>query len=383
MTIIHAPIEPMPHLSRWEENLRRIAASPLERCPEFPRIAERWEAWWHHELVDRPVFLGKVNTDPRRAMEKRTDLLHRQDEWFAGKQEDLEQKHFVGDCVPNIRVDFGPVLLGGLLGGRMEFGTSTSWTHPHIRDDWSNRPGGRIIDGELYGLLKELFLRVAQDAAGRYLICTPDLGGSADVLSNLRGPETLCMDVIDCPRNIAETIDAIYPAWHEALSALYDIATEAGAGLIHWLEIWSNKPYMIPACDFNFLIDQESFNRLCLPDIARQTATIGRGVFHLDGPGATRHIDALLEVPCLEAIQFVPGAGTPSTLPWVEMFRKIQGAGRSLFIVCPPDEVLRLCRSLRPEGLAIQVNSGGGPAELSELFNAFCRQSMRPRAGGG
>ena len=30
---------------------------------------------------------------------------------------------------------------------------------------------------------------------------------------------------------------------------------------------------------------------------------------HLDGPGATRHIDALLEVPELTAIQYVIGAG--------------------------------------------------------------------------
>jgi hypothetical protein len=30
---------------------------------------------------------------------------------------------------------------------------------------------------------------------------------------------------------------------------------------------------MPPACDFNFMIGPDQFNALCLPDIARQTAT--------------------------------------------------------------------------------------------------------------
>ncbi|MCC7146245.1 MAG: hypothetical protein IT443_07340 [Phycisphaeraceae bacterium] len=380
MTITHLPILPMPELDRWEMNLQRVAKTPLRCCPDLSRIAERFEAWWHHEVLDRPVFLGKANTNPHRPVQKRTDLLHQPDAWFASKQQDLAQLHYVGDGIPNIRVDFGPVLLGGLLGGRMEFSEHTSWTLPYIRDDWANAPKGHIVDEDLWRLTRELFARVASDAAEKYLIGTPDLGGSADVLSNLRNPETLCMDVMDRPQAIADTIDAIYPVWHETISALYALATQAGAGLIHWLEIWSSKPYMIPACDFNFLIDAASFNRLCLPDIARQVATIKRGVFHLDGPGATRHIDALLEVPYLEAIQFVPGSGTPSLLPWIPMLQKIQAAGRSLYLVCLPQEIPILARQLRPEGLAIQADFGGSASELDQLFESFCRETSARRS---
>ena len=75
---------------------------------------------------------------------------------------------------------------------------------------------------------------------------------------------------------------------------------------------------MIPACDFNFLIGPREFERLFLPDIARQAATAGRAIFHLDGPGAARHIDALLDLPELQAIQFVPGAGTGGPVKKVE-----------------------------------------------------------------
>ncbi|MCF6287356.1 MAG: hypothetical protein L3K26_19565, partial [Candidatus Hydrogenedentes bacterium] len=106
----------------------------------------------------------------------------------------------------------------------------------------------------------------------------------------------------------------------------------------------------------------------------RQAATIGRGRFHRDGPQATKHIDALLEVPDIQGIQFTPGEGTPSALAWVDMFSKIQDKGRSLLVFCPPEEVLELCDAVKPEGLAIQVLGKIAPDDLDELYRAFCKR---------
>jgi hypothetical protein len=215
---------------------------------------------------------------------------------------------------------------------------------------------------------------IAADCPGRYLLCTPDLGGSADVLLNLRGSSELCLDAVEQPDRVRNAIDAIYPAWRRTLTELYRLGLAHGGGLFHWLHIWSNRPYMIPACDFNFMIGPDEFQSLCLPDIARQAATVGRAVYHLDGPGAARHIDALLEVLDIQAIQFTPGSGTPSALAWVEMFKKIQNQGRSLYVFTPASEVLALSEALRPEGLAISITDAGSPQTLDQLADAFYRR---------
>ncbi|MCW5559694.1 MAG: hypothetical protein KIT22_17905, partial [Verrucomicrobiae bacterium] len=278
--------------------MRQVAASSLEFCPDFPAIAARYKAWWHQALVDRPVFQASYNTRPERPITRRLELLEDGEAWLAAKRLDVAQTRFLGDALPHVRADFGPVLLGGMLGGRLEFGSDTGWTHAFIGDDWSNAPDWTLReDNPWWGLLRARAEEAARDAAGRYLLCTPDLGGSADVLLNLRGAQALCLDVLTQPERIPEALDGIYPAWHKAFSMLYEMATAHGAGLTHWLGIWSDAPYVVPACDFNFLIGQADFERLCLPDIARQAATVGRAVFHLDGPGAAKHIDALLEVP--------------------------------------------------------------------------------------
>ena len=362
-------------LDTWAGQLKEMTTATLALCPSFPSIAQRYEAWWAHDCLDRPIFIGATNAHPERPITRRLELIQRPAAWFAARYADMLQTHRVGDALPYIRADFGPVLLGGMLGGRVEFGADTTWTHACIDDDWRNAPDWQLRDDNPWWvLLQQLAERVAEDAKGRYLFCTPDLGGSADVLLNLRGSTALCMDVVEQPEQIEAAINAIYPAWRKAYTRLYEIALGRGVGLIHWLVLWSERPYMIPACDFNFMISPRQFERLFLPDIEHQAKTAGRAVFHLDGPGAARHIDALLECEAIQAIQFTPGAGTPSALAWVEMFRKIQRKGRSLLAVCPLAEVLSLCASLRPEGLALLVDDIPSPAALDEIYNAFSRQ---------
>src|SRR5512140_3205502 len=114
--------EPFPELDVWARQLKEIATQPLALCPDFPRIAARFEAWWAHDCLDRPIFIGTANTRSERPITRRLEVIEQPDAWFAAKYADMLQTHRTGDALPYIRADFGPVLLGGMLGGRVEFG---------------------------------------------------------------------------------------------------------------------------------------------------------------------------------------------------------------------------------------------------------------------
>ena len=377
-TLIGEPVDgtaitSFPDLGGWAAGLRQVATGPLEFCPDFPAIARRHEAWWAGEAVDRPLILAQTNALPRRPITKRLDLLEDPEAWLAAKLADMHQIHRVGDVPPSIRVDFGPVSLGALLGAPVEFGADTTWTHRVIDDDWSNEPAWIVRDeNRWWQRMRELLALTASDAAGRYIVCTPSAGGSADVLLNLRGAGPLCLDVREQPARIARAVRAIYPAWHRVFSTIYSMIVAGGAGLIHWIGLWSDVPYMVNECDFNFMIGPKEFDALFLPDIARQSATVGRAVFHLDGPGATRHIDSLLSLPSMTAIQFVAGAQTRSVLAYAGMLHKIQRAGRPLQIACRAEEVPALCDELQPEGLAFLVDADMAPDALDRWYAGIC-----------
>ncbi len=360
--------------AQWSRQLTDLATRPLENCPDFPTIAKRFEAWWAHDCLDRPVFVASADTNPQRIISRRLELLDQPDAWFDAKMQDMLQLYRVGDKLPTFRVDFGPVMLGGLFGGPLEFVSDTTWQHAFIQDDWANAPDWRVDQGAWWKLMRARLSQAADASLGKFVVHQPALGGVGDVLLNFRGSSKLCLDIVDQPERITESLDQIYFGWHQAFTEQYRCTVGRGAAAMRWPGLWSNEPYCTTECDFNTMISPRVFERLFAPDLIRVARTAGRSIFHLDGPDAARQIDVLLRIPELQAIQYVPGAGTPSALQKVDLLRKIQNAGKSVQVLCPPDEVLPLCDELKPEGLAFWLETSLPPRELDDLYRQFCQR---------
>jgi hypothetical protein len=357
----------------WARQLSELAQQPLALCPGLPRIAQRFEAWWAHDCLDRPVFIASTNRNPARPITKRLELLHDPSQWLAEKVRDMRQMHRVGEAMPFVRVDIGPVFMTALAGATPKFVSDTTWYDPVINDDWSNAPDWIFNDDNPWQvMLRELLALTSADARGKYLVCSPNLGGTDEVLLNLRGSARLCMDVIDQPEKIKSAVEAIHSEWSRMSALLYDTVLGQGAGLIHWQQLWSNQPYTQPSSDFNALLSPRHFKELFMPDIEARARAVGRASFHLDGPDAARHIDVLLDCDALDVIQFTPGDGAAPARTYTEMFRKVQACGKSLLIAAGKDDVLPLCEVLSPKGLAFLVGDAFTVAELDALFARFC-----------
>jgi hypothetical protein len=207
----------------------------------------------------------------------------------------------------------------------------------------------------------------ARDAADRYLVCLPDFSGAFDILANLRGTERLLMDLYDHPDAIRRAADRAVDAWEQVFATSYETILREGAGVNSWVQVWSDRPYTIPTCDFNFMIGPDVFRNLVMPSLAEQSRRAGRCLFHLDGPGAARHAEALAEEPAITAVQFTPGAGTPSALAWLDMFHMLQEAHKPLVLICPAEEVAELAEKLDPRGLALMPEGIRSLEHLQEL----------------
>ena len=101
-------------------------------------------------------------------------------------------------------------------------------------------------------------------------------------------------------------------------------------------------------------------------------------IFHLDGPAAIRHLDTLLEIEELNAIQWVPGDGNPPAKAWLAMLKKIQSAGKCLWVSAPPEDVSTILEELRPEGLMIHVEGTFPSLDEAEVFIAAVQTACHP-----
>ncbi len=361
------------HVSRTEK-LRQVLARGLSFRPDFGEVAARWESWWRFE-ASRPLLRVSARKTQAIRWDSGFDLLDQPAAWVKLRRQQVANTLFLGEEVPSARVNIGPVALAAFLGAPLHFAAQeqTSWQDPII-EDWANPPTFKLDAGNRwYRRVTELMRLLAEDGAGNYLVCFPDVSGAIDTLANLRGGERLCMDLLDHRERVKEAAMAVMPAWGEMFATLSDAVLDQGAGTTQWLGCWSERPYAVATCDFNALIGCDDFNETCLPALHDQALRSGRCVFHLDGYAASRHAEALAADDAIAAIQFVPGAGTPSALPKIGMLRRIQEAGKPVVISCLASEVEALCDQLDPRGLALMPWDVGSPEKAEALMSIVAR----------
>ena len=122
---------------------------------------------------------------------------------------------------------------------------------------------------------------------------------------------------------------------------------------------------------------KKMFDEYFLPFIAEQTEMVERTIYHLDGPGAVRHLDSLLDLPHLDGIQWVPGAGAAPAVEWIPLLKRIQEAGKLVYVYCDKSHVQKLLSELKPEGLMLVAEGCESVDEAQQLLENVAKWSKR------
>jgi 5-methyltetrahydrofolate--homocysteine methyltransferase len=159
-----------------------------------------------------------------------------------------------------------------------------------------------------------------------------------------------------------EINQAWYGYWQECSAIISPLG-----GNFHWMGIWSDLLSADLQSDFSTMISNEMFDEFFLPFIDEQTQMVPRTIYHLDGPGAIKHLDSLLGLPNLNGIQWVPGAGAKPVTEWIPLLNKIQDAGKLVYVYCSKESIKTLLDELNPEGLMI-VTSCDTESDMLKLI---------------
>ena len=339
--------------SSWESGLKlKVYKDNTEQA------TQRVEAWWNHAVIDRAVIqvTAPRDTGRQRGGEHIDDFeryLTDPELVIPRAERELANTYFGGEAFPTVR-PFDPVaVMASFLGCPLRFvsGSRTVWTEPII-DDPADLPALTYDAGNKWWLIaRELMERFAERAEG-YHLSMLDLNGPTEILARMRGTQKYALDFVTNPSYIKPAIDRITHTWHRYWRECVKIIQPTG-GYFHWMGIWSDRPSVDLQSDFSCMISPRMFNQYFLPSLERQTRLIERTMYHLDGPAAVVHLDALLELPGLDGIQWVAGAGAKPTVEWIPLLKRIQAGGKLIYTDCRPEEVETLLRELRPEGLML------------------------------
>jgi hypothetical protein len=274
----------------------------------------------------------------------------------------LSRSIFPLDVLPTACADLGPGSLALYLGSRPGFSEDTVWFHPCIENEEEpeklpalkfdpNHPWWKITE--------DILCRCAGAARGKYIVGCPDLVENMDTLSSLRGGQTLCLDMVERPEWIEQKISEINQVWFDAYDRIYDIIKlEDGSSAFGAFYIWGPGKVAKLQCDASAMFSPQMYRRFVVPALTAQCAWLDHSLYHLDGTQAMLHLDALLEIAPLDAIEWTPQAGieTGGNKRWHDLYRRILAAGKSVQVVnVEPDEVIPLLDAIGNKGVYMLI----------------------------
>ena len=341
----------------------------FELKPDLEKVMDRYEAWWDCEIIDRPlVCMSFPRAESERLpwpkakeysshRERWMDTDHRAESAAVGLHNTV---HFA-DSLPIAWPNLGPEIFSAFYGCDMAYGESTAWSEPILKD-WAQESVDKLqldLDGFYFRKLTEFTDALLERGKGKFIVGYTDMHGGADAIAAFRDPQQLCVDMIEHTAEVKALCDRITDEFLQVYDMFYDKLSAAGMPSTSWCSATCRGKFHIPSNDFSCMISNKMFEETFLQGIIQECEHMDRSIYHLDGPQALRYLDTLMDIPDLHAIQWVYGAGRGGWRDWIDVYKRIQAAGKAMQMTSVHvNDLDDLFDALRPEGVWLSGVSG-------------------------
>jgi|LSQX01.1.fsa_nt_gb hypothetical protein len=330
----------------------------MKYIEDWDKRKERHTAFWHGELLDRCLCsvtsvrdggafghfpLPDTEEKRRKWWTDADSILERNLNWF-------ENTYYAGDSLPILIHDLGPAGHAGYFKNvRLRF-DGTIWFEADIEDynELTFDP-----DSFLYKKTVSLAKKYVEVAKGDFIVSMPDAVGALDALSHLRRPENLLMDMVERPDEVKIGLEKVQCVWEKVYTEMYDIVLDNndGGSSVGWLNTWAPGRLGQLQCDLSVMISPKLFEEFVLYELETQSQWLDYALYHLDGEEQVKHLDLILSVKDINAIQWTNVAGQPGPTHYIPVFKRIQEAGKGLILHVTPDEIPTIMENLSSRGL--------------------------------
>jgi len=329
---------------------------------QLARALERNEAFWDGTLDDYPLLWITVPAalpgTPPPEPDTEEALWADVDYVLASAEYQLARTYYAGDALPVHNPWLGPDQVAAWLGAKLTLAPrlNTSWIKPFI-SDWAARPRLAVDPANpWWRLYLEILHASVERGRGRWVTTYPDLHTGIDGLAAVRGPERLLVDLLERPEEVARAMGEMTELLRWIVSQVDAVLLPGGQGTSNWTMGWSSRRFLcVGQNDVSCMISPEMFDSFCLADTVASCRLAERTIYHLDGPGALRHLERILGIAELDCVQWIQGAGNPLPSSWLPVLHQIQAAGKSVQVYYGPGhgeeadleaELEVLCREL-------------------------------------
>lgn len=316
----------------------------------FDSVANQWDMFWQGRNT-RPAVSAVLTkpgvtpvSKPAYASGATGDFDPVIDQLLAW----AETHDFLADAIPFFYLEFAADHFAACLGADLTFSETEpgGWAVPFVEDlarsdirfDRECRWWRRTV---------EFAQALRTRCDGKILIASNTLSSNLDALAAVYGTQNLLVAMVDDPDAVHRALAQIDRAHEEIVDALSGLLDYPRFGSITRHGMYSRGRINVPQCDFSCMISPEQFREFALPSLKQEMQRLTDVEYHLDGPDALRHLDALCEIDNLGVIQWVPGSGNGERQDWTWLFDRIDHLGKGQIRGGSAAEAARLWRKYR------------------------------------
>ena len=334
----------------------------------WPETKQKFKDWWHREGLVIGMWGGINTATPHEKVEFPSSLPPvGSDVFYTNVDQRVHRNHyalanqnFPADIIPIAHTMIGPGSLALYLGSEPEFREESVWFNTTLSDLSKPEEGPRICfnpENKWWKIHEETLIKSAALGKGKYLTGCPDLVENIDILASLRGTTNLFIDMVERPEWVIDSIDAINEAYFDIYDRIYSIIKqEDGGSAYEAYMIWGPGKTAKVQCDASAMFSPAMFRKFVQPALSRQCQWLDYSLYHLDGKEEWGHLDALLEIEALDAIEWTPNAGEPlgGDPKWFDLYKRILDAGKSIQVYLVfADEIVPLLDEIGGKGVHV------------------------------
>lgn len=270
---------------------------------------------------------------------------------------------------------FGTAGIAEYTGCKANHTPATTWFEP-----WLETPDATQITyrcPEVFERQKQAIREILTLSGGDYMVSVTDNCGILDALAAIRGTQNMLMDLRMAPEFVEDATKRLLAIYKQTQEELFSLVRENNDGCVQqWMQLWAPKRLAQLQCDMSVMLSAKMYGRFVVPVLEELTQFLDYSVYHLDGIEQIRHLDHLLSVKRLNAIQWTNVAGQPRLTEYVPVLQKIQKAGKNLVIAPKASEVEYLLDNLSCRGLHLLLGDLDSAEEAQDMLKLLQKRSV-------
>lgn len=344
---------------------------------DFDQVKKNYRSFWNKEFIGRPYIMVTAPKNGFETSPNKQSYVQKLNAAKNGTFDAVVREYearakatmYYGEALPHFQADLCPdqhaiFYDGEIIGQEGQF---TTWIKSNVAEELSeldltfdrNNPNLRLVENAVK--------TAAEIADGNFLINVLDHHSNLDTLSALLSPQNLCYELIDNPELLREKLEII----NNDYKTIYDIFYKAGRmdelGTLSWIPLYCEGRFSVVQCDFSCMISPSDARKYVIPSIEKELDCLDRAVYHYDGKMALGHFEDVLAIDRLDCVQWVPGAGEKRTIYWMDLLKRIQEKGKSVWVYDWTKEEILADTELDPTLTMFSVNVDS-EAEAEDLM---------------